>query len=165
MFTKTRAALPKQRNNRRRIIVIDIENLIGGAVLDTTDVHWAKECLREVIDIESGDQIVIGTSHIGLLATGVAWPNQRYVIGSGPDGADLALLEVLEEGIASRFAEVVLVSGDGIFTETTARLTAAGVDVHVIAHCDGLSRRLRMAASNVTELHTRYNPAARLGAA
>jgi len=79
-------------------------------------------------------------------------------MGSGLDGADLALLEVLGENIAARFTEVVLVSGDGIFADAVAVFAALGVHTTVIAHRDGLSRRLELAASVVQFLPDRPNP-------
>jgi len=68
---------------------------------------------------------------------------------SGRDGADRALLEVLAENIAARFAEVVLVSGDGIFADAIAAVAGQGIHTTVIAHRDGLSRRLELAANTV----------------
>ena len=159
MFTPRTAWLPRKQRlmQGRRLVLVDIENVVGGAVVAPEAVLWAKANVRKVIDIDPDDQIVIGTSHIGLLSTGCAWPNLRYVVRSGPDGADLALLEVLEENIADRFDEVVLVSGDGIFASTVSSLTHDGVTVIVVSHPDGLSSRLRIAASRVTYLPERYH--------
>jgi hypothetical protein len=161
MFTCKAVALPpmKRAMRGRRLVIVDIENVVGGAVLSQEAALWAKAQVREVIAVTASDQIVIGTSHIGLLPTGCAWPKLRFVVASGPDGADRALLEVLEENVAGRFGEVVLVSGDGIFTEAVSGLTRRGVRVAVVAHKDGLSNRLRMAATHVAYLPTRYDAA------
>jgi hypothetical protein len=71
-------------------------------------------------------------------------------VRSGPNGADLALLEVLErEEVEGRSSRVVIGSGDGIFAEAAARLQAGGVDVTVVTRAQSLSRRLRLAALNV----------------
>ena len=77
---------------------------------------------------------------------------------SGLDGADLVLLEVLGENIADRFGEVVLVSGDGIFADALAELASQGVHTTVVAHSDGLSRRLELAANAVRFLPNRPAP-------
>lgn len=158
MFTP-RVALPQQRTNHRRIVIVDIENLTGGAVLCCETAHWARKALAQAIGLTDDDQVVIGTSHIGLLNTAVAWPRQRYVVRSGADGADLALLEVLDEGLAARYDEIVLVTGDGIFADAAGRLAGAGALVHIVAQSDALSGRLRLAASKVTLLYSRPEPA------
>jgi uncharacterized LabA/DUF88 family protein len=74
-------------------------------------------------------------------------------VRSGEDGADLALLDVLlGERVAARFDEVVLASGDGIFTDAVAALGTAGVDVTVLARSGHCSKRLRLAARHTVLL-------------
>jgi hypothetical protein len=69
------------------------------------------------------------------------------VVGSGPDGADLALLEVLaEHDVEGRFDAVVVASGDGIFTDAVSELAGMGLSTLVISRPEALSRRLRLAA-------------------
>ncbi|MDF2897943.1 MAG: hypothetical protein K0Q46_4729 [Rhodococcus erythropolis] len=166
MFSHEVAVLPLKRCLRgRRLVLIDIENVIGGAVLHEDAARWAKTQTLKVIGIGAADHIVIGTSHIGLLPVGCAWTNLRYVVGSGPDGADRALLSVLDEDVESRFDEIVLVSGDGIFTDKIAALAARGLRVTVIAHPGGLSKRLRLAAHLTFYLTDHYADGALGGAA
>lgn len=140
----------------RRLAVVDIENLIGGAVLHPTEAAWARRRLIEAGVLTEADQAVIGTSHVGLVHIGMAWTRQRYVLGSGPDGADLALLDVLDEDLPAKYDEVVLASGDGIFAGAVAELCAAGLSVHVVAVRNRLSRRLRLAATQITLLDQPY---------
>ncbi len=168
MFTSTTVRPKGSRHcmGGRRLVLVDIENVVGGAVTDVSAAVWAKARVEEVIGSTDGDQVVIGVSHIGLLATGVGWPRRRYVLGSGPDGADRALLNVMDEDLADRFEEVVVVSGDGIFAQAVGALAGAGVTVTVVAHPDGLSRRLRLAAVHVRRMPSRFLPAvAALGGA
>jgi hypothetical protein len=139
-------------HSERQLTVVDIENLIGGAVLHADDVSWARQRLTTATNLASDDQVVIGTSHVGLIHVGTTWTHQRYVVGSGPNGADHALLDVLAEDLPTKYGRVILASGDGIFTEAVTTLTSSGVHVHVVALRDRLSRRLRMAASQVTLL-------------
>jgi hypothetical protein len=138
----------KRQLDGRRIILVDIENLVGGGVSEIEVANAALAAINPIIGNEEHDQTVIGVSHFSALASGCARPNARLVMRSGKNGADLALLEVLEcENIEERFGQVVLVSGDGIFTESVARLGSCGVRVTVVAREGSLSRRLRMAAS------------------
>ena len=94
---------------------------------------------------------MVATSHHAAAATWFAWPAAtRRLIRSGRDGADLALLEVIEkERIAERFAGVTLGSGDGIFAPAAARLQSLGCVVTVVSRRAGLSRQLRMAFRDV----------------
>lgn len=137
----------------RRLVVVDIENVAGGAVLTTEQATRARRAVEETVPSSGDELIVIGTSHVGLLASRIAWPGPRIVVRSGSDGADLALLEVLTtERVEERFDSVVLVSGDGIFTDAVAAVEARGVDVTVVAHVDGCAKRLRLAASRTVFL-------------
>ena len=142
----------------RRLVLVDIENMIGGAVRDSDSVVWAKQQFDYLVDLRPGDHVVVGTSHIGLLETACNWPHARYVMRSGRDGADLALLEVLDEDVAARFGQVVIVSGDGIFTQKVADLASRGLRVTVVAHPDGLATRLRLATHHITYLPHRHQP-------
>lgn len=155
MFTGKAVALPlKKRVLRgRRLVVVDIENVLGGAVLAAGQSVEAHRAVQGVVALTGCEQVVIGTSHIGVLATWLGWRGPRIVVRSGENGADLALLEVLtEERIEERFDELVLVSGDGIFADAVAALGAVGVSVTVVAHRTGCSRRLQMAASRTVFL-------------
>lgn len=157
MFSSTTVALPlKKRVLRgRRLVVVDIENMVGGAVMAAEDAAWVRRCLQEAVGLREDEQVIIATSHISFMAAGLGWQGRPRLLPprSGKDGADLALLEVLAgERIEERFDEVVLASGDGIFTDAVAALGGAGVRVTVVAHRDGCSKRLRMAASHTVFL-------------
>lgn len=156
--SSSRMASPFSRG--RQLVVVDIENLAGGACTTAPAVQSAREALIATDQTGEADQVVIGTSHIGLVQVGSAWEGVRYVVRSGRDGADLALLEVLSENVASRFESLVLASGDGIFTSTVADLAAAGVHVTVIGRRGHVARTLQMAASRVLYLDTAPGPRA-----
>lgn len=165
MFSSTTVALPlKKRVLRgRRLVVVDIENMVGGAVMAAEDAAQARRCLQEAVGLREDEQVIIATSHISFMAAALGWQGAHRNLPprSGKDGADLALLDVLTgERVEERFDEVVLASGDGIFTDVVAALGAAGVKVTVVAHRDGCSKRLRMAAS-----HTVFLQAGALGLA
>ena len=156
MFTRTAAALPlKKRVLRGRcLVLVDIENVVGGAVMAVEEAASAHQSIDDAVPLSGREHIVIGTSHIGVLASWLGWSGPRIVTRSGENGADLALLEVLTgERVEERFDEVVLVSGDGIFTEAVAELGAAGVAVTVVARRGRCSKRLRMAASRTIFLN------------
>lgn len=143
---------------KRRIVLVDIENVVGGLPAVRDHVPWAKAVIGGCIPAQPGDHVVIGVGPTGLLDLACAWKSVRYVMRPGQNGADLALLEVLGENIADRFTEVVLVSGDGIFTHAIAELAARGVTTTVVAHASGLSRRLELAAAEVRLLPEQPSP-------
>lgn len=132
----------------RRLILIDIENISGGAIRTLAEARWVQRILDSTLGLRHQEQVIVGVSKAGAIHTGPVWTSARMVVGTGVDGADHALLDVLNnENIADRFDEVVLVSGDGIFTETVATLGGHGVKVTVVAHRTSLAKRLQMAAS------------------
>lgn len=139
---------------QRRLILIDIENVGGGPLLDRRVVARASREIVQAVKPRPGDQVILGVSHAGLLEAAHHWPSIRYVVRSGRNGADLALLEVLDENVSSRFKEVVLVSGDGIFATVIAELALHGTTSTVVAHAKSLSHQLKLAAGAV-----RYFPA------
>lgn len=149
MFTCTAVALPQKKRSLRgrRLVVVDIENVVGGAVLTVDQAEGAHLVIEKVAGLSGCEQVVIGTSHVGVVSTGLGWQGPRLVVRSGENGADIALLEVLtEERVEERFDEVVLVSGDGIFAGAIAALAAAGLRVTVLAPVGHCSKRLQLAA-------------------
>lgn len=157
-FTETLKGAESRKIAIRRIVLVDIENVVGGLSAVRDYVSWAKVVVAECVPAQPGDHVVIGVGPTGLLDVACAWPTVRYVMRPGQNGADLALLEVLGENIADRFTEVVLVSGDGIFTHAIAALASRGVKTTVVAHAGGLSRRLGLAAAEVRRLPEQPSP-------
>jgi hypothetical protein len=131
---------------------VDIENVVGGECSTEARSRWAQRRIVDEIGELPTDFFVVAMDASGLAHAGWQWQTARRLVGYGKDGADLALLEVLSEDVDRRFEQVVLASGDGIFTEPTVELTSRGVEVTVVAHECALSTRLRLAASRVVLL-------------
>lgn len=144
----------------RQLVLVDIENLAGGACLSAGTVQSAKAALVATRQIRAADHVVIGTSHIGLVPVGSVWSGVRYVVRSGRDGADLALLDVMAEDVANRFESVVLASGDGIFADEVAALAAAGVPTVVIGRRGHTARSLHLVAAQVIYIDSAPEPLA-----
>lgn len=142
-------AQKKRPLNGRRLVLVDLENVLGGALMTIEQASCARRYISDALCLKSTEQVIVGIGPTALLAAGVCWPGSRIVMGHGRDGADLALLDVLStERVEERFDEVVLVSGDGIFSEAIAALGAYGIDVTVVSLAGSCSKRLRMAASS-----------------
>jgi NYN domain-containing protein len=134
----------------RGLHLVDIENLAGAAVPSLDQVCAVQGLYTGRLALGVLDQVVIASSHLTLLNVALGWPHARYRVRSGPDGADLELLDVLlAENIAARFTHVVIGSGDGAFAYAAVSLAAAGVRVTVVSRRASLSRRLALAAHEV----------------
>ena len=91
-----------------------------------------------------------GVQPLGSQDSSLRLPGARRRWRSGPDGADLALIDELSDlRIMKRYRRVTLCSGDGIFADSLAALAAAGIVVTVVSVRDRLARRLAMAAHEV----------------
>jgi hypothetical protein len=137
----------------RSLHLVDVENLLGGTSFTETDVVVAAAAYGTVAAVAAGDLVVVSSSHHTAFATWFGWGDARRVVRSGQDGADLALIEIIEtENVAMRFDRVVIASGDKIFAVSAAQLQAAGVEVTVVSRRQSLSRQLRLAVRDVRYL-------------
>jgi hypothetical protein len=143
----------RERFPERGLHLIDIENLAGGSKPSYEQIRGVRGRYAGHLTFGDLDQVVVASSHLTLLTAARGWPHARYRVRSGPDGADLELLDViLHEEVAARFTHVILGSGDGAFARAAAGLAAAGVRVTVVSRRDSLSSRLAFAASEVIYL-------------
>jgi hypothetical protein len=151
-----RAARTAWRRFPARVLhLVDIENLAGTGAPAEWQVAGLRRAYAARVGIGPLDQVVIGCSHKALPATWPGWPGARYLVRSGPDGADIELLAVLAgEDVAARFPHVAIASGDGIFTLAAAGLAAAGCQVTVVSRSAALATALRLAAGRVIYLDT-----------
>ena len=133
----------------RRLHLVDIENLAGASRPNLSQVHQALGRYTDCLAFGAMDQVEVASSHLTLLNAALGWPHAHYRVRSGPDGADLALLDVLRyENVAQRFTHVVIGSGDHLFAEEAAHLAAQGVWVTVISRHRSLSLRLALGAAS-----------------
>lgn len=137
----------------RTVHLIDLENMVGSGHLTESAVRRARAAYAAAIVVAPGDLVIVGISHHNQLAAGFGWPEARRVVRSGPDGADLALQEVMAtEQLESRFGACLLVTGDGGFAHPVAALIGLGLRVGVLAPKGQLSAALRLAAIATCEI-------------
>ena len=145
-----RRACGRRRFPARRLHLVDIENLAGDSLPSLRQVRQAQGLYAGCLGFGAMDQVEVASSHLTLLNAAIGWPRARYRVRSGPDGADLALLDVLRhENVATRFTHVAIGSGDHIFAEEAAHLAAQGAWVTVVSRRRSLSARLALAAREV----------------
>ena len=145
----------------RTLHVVDAENLAGGPRCTAEQVREVRASYEEIAGVRPGDLVVVSSSHFAAPSVWFGWGGQaRHVTRSGPDGADLALIEVIErEAVAERFDRVVIGSGDGIFSMPCAALQASGVEVAVVAATQrSLSAQLRLAARDIRVMEDAHVP-------
>ena len=107
----------------RHLVLIDIENLAATATPTCEEVEMVRAALTAVLPDFRLVQRIVACSHHAAPTAAFAFPGARHLWRSGPNGADLALLDVLEnEHVDRRFDRVTLCSGDGIFAASAARL-------------------------------------------
>jgi hypothetical protein len=148
-------AAAQRRFPARRLHLVDIENLAGDPRPSISQVRQALGRYTGCLAFGAMDQVEVASSHLTLLNAALGWPHAHYRVRSGPDGADLALLDVLQhENVATRFTHVAIGSGDHLFAEEAAHLAARGVWVTVVSRQRSLSPRLALAAREVIFLDT-----------
>jgi hypothetical protein len=141
---------PMRNRPKRAIHLLDVENLLANPRPAPKEVERCRAQYEALVRPGPSDQVVLSCNHGAAISVGPAWSNARLLLRSGADGADLVLLEVIErEALETRFDEVIIGSGDGIFTDAAARLVAHGPRVTIVSRPESLSRRLRLAASGV----------------
>ena len=134
----------------RRLHLVDIENLVGHPRPSLCQVRQALRLYTGCLALGPMDQVEVASSHLTLLNAALGWPHAHYRVRSGPDGADLALLDVLRhEKVAKRFTHVAIASGDHLFAEEAAHLATQGVWVTVVSQRCSLSPLLALAAREV----------------
>jgi hypothetical protein len=145
----------RYRFPQRRLHLVDIENLTGDSLPSLAQVCEAQSLYSYCLALGALDQVEVASSHLTLLNAALGWPHAHYRVRSGPNGADLALLDVLKhENVANRFTHVAIGSGDHLFAEEAARLATQGVWVTVVSRRHSLSPRLALAAREVIFLDT-----------
>ena len=111
----------KKKQTTRSIFLGDIENLAWDKQANTrtlpsirTNSAAVSIKLQEYSPLE-----VLASSHYFAKQIWFAWGRTtRRLLGSGPDGADKPLLDLVNnEKLHERFDTVIIGSGDGIFTK------------------------------------------------
>ena len=148
----------KRKQTTRSIFLGDIENLAWDKQANTLTLPSIRT-ISDAVSIklqEYSPLEVLASSHYFAKQIWFAWGRTtRRLLGSGPDGADKALLDLVNnEKLHERFDTVIIGSGDGIFTKVATEL--ASRKVHVIAaYGNGrLSKELQLAVHETIELTT-----------
>ncbi|WP_075725458.1 NYN domain-containing protein [Corynebacterium aquilae] len=142
----------------RRLILVDIENFNGGPVATVTQSTWCYRMLSNWLSFSDSDHIVVASDVTTVTNLCKDWGHHRVLAGRGHNGADLQLLEVLEESVEARYSEILLVSGDAIYSDKVSYLAGQGIPTTVYSHACALAKRLQFAATTVVTSPTTQEP-------
>ena len=140
----------KTEKRKRRLFIVDIENYRGKSLITERDARGARSDIEKSFNLNPADLVVVGTSHpSNFLSAKIAWPGVEHCLRRGHNGADLALIESAEAHMSNieTFSEVVVLSGDGIFTRLVRRIKERGVKATVASLANQVNRSLAESAS------------------
>ena len=135
----------------RRLVLVDIENLVGGSGITATSVSGAVHSLREAISPSDDDVWAVACGPT-LLTAAMSLFTSRVLLGRGENGADNRLLEWLEPvSVVGRYSSIVLASGDSAaFAAPIRRLAELGVPTDVYLGAGFIGADLDRAARSVS---------------
>lgn len=124
------------------LAVIDAENLdrarIHSGLTPRLGQRW-----RQVVPAHPQLTTYVGSDASRFGAMVREFPTDHRVVGFGPDGGELALIEVINEQLLDgQFGCLVIGSGDGEFVNVAWKARTLGLLVVVVALDDCLSTRL-----------------------
>lgn len=150
-ITKRKKEKSMRRKIERTLVIVDLENLAGGSEF----VGQKSQAIRDMIsDVnkQSSNTLIIVATGIGAVNSSPEilwhWVDSRFLIGSGVDGADNELLNVLsKEPLAESTSHIQIWSGDHCFAPISRKLKRLGCSVEIFANEGSLSRELDAAAT------------------
>ena len=149
---KSESVIPEE-GLQRSLHLVDIENLLSDPFCeDTGYIEATISDYKDVSEWRAGDQVLVAANP--WLSKKLAFSLQdwtcRLFTAHGPDGADLRLLEEgAQEILLTRFDQLVVGSGDGIFAGALALSRKLGLKSVTISRSPNLSRKLAAASDEV----------------
>ena len=128
----------------RRAHYVDIENLCGLGLPKHDQIMLAMTRFQFAIGSTSGERLTVACNHKVAPVVGFALglSGAQLQRGSGPDGADNALLEVLIDDLErGRVNRIVIGSGDGCFAEALVPYRHLLEEIIFVAPTGSLSKR------------------------
>lgn len=148
---RTLYVVPERRTPRasyapagRTLHLVDLENLMGGPFQPRSILRRVSDLYRTSAPVRNADHVIVAVNPALVVEAALAWSGARLLMAGGPDGADLALLEEVQnvEWVASRYDRVVIGSGDGIFAPVADAIRTCGIAVGVVAQEGRMSMHL-----------------------
>ena len=134
----------------RTVHVVDVENLIGEDHRDATveQIRAVIEDYRQLVGARDGDLFFFGANPELKFRVMVATGSNQVRGYKGKDGADKALLDVVDgDWVVGQFDRVCVASGDHAFAPLARSLKGEGLHVTVVSRPMSVSAELYRAAS------------------
>ena len=145
----TSSSTSARLGSARSFHVIDVENLLGAEHILPIAPGFGS-LYRECSGAGPDDLLLVGADRAHLFGLRGAFPGAHVVVGTGPDGADDALIDALDlSTIARGHDSIVIASGDHRFAGLAAGARSVGLEVVVLARRAGLHRMLGAQADRV----------------
>jgi len=128
----------------RRAHYVDIENLCGLGLPEHEQILLAMARFERAIGSITGERLTVACNHKVAPTVGftLGLSGAQLQRGSGPDGADHALLEILLDDLNhERVSSVVVGSGDGCFADALAPYREQLEELVFVAPTGSLSHR------------------------
>lgn len=139
--------------------LIDIENLVGSPIPTQDQAQSVEAEIGRLLQSDVSTQCVIACNHLAASCLFGYMSATRRILKSGPNGADLALLDSIDaETISERYSRVVIGSGDNIFAPIARYLVNQGVEVIVISRPESLGKALSLVATEVLLISQPISP-------
>ncbi len=139
------------RANGRTCHIVDIENLVGS--LESRHIYSDEVRAKVFTEVSSGyqrkwvhssDLVYVGCDAAIMYSTALDWEHYSVRFGRGKDGADRALMEVIDIDAVARSCDVLqIASGDHAFADLARLARSEGLFVRAVARSGQLSRELR----------------------
>jgi NYN domain len=134
----------------RTLHLLDAENLARTSHCTPESVLDSYFHYTDLFEPTPTDLWIIAASHHNAGAVFFGWSSLSFqaLMRSGPDGAELALIEACLDQIDNlKVSHVVIGSGDGLFVDLVLELQRRGISVTVVGFEGHTSARLRLAAN------------------
>ena len=143
----------KNSNSNRKIVIVDLENMMFGDHADASRPDRSQEILELAEARRPTDMVIVGCNPRLAFSAKNLFPSSQIVTGHGKDGADIALIETLDlNHAAERFDELCIVSGDHAFAPIAHAARQRGLRIRVVAPRFGMSTALRVYADTAVHL-------------
>lgn len=140
----------------RRIHLIDIENLAGGAGVGPDEFRRVWHVYRHhAAGARPGDHIVVAASRFAARDAALALVGEpiQWRWRDGKDGAEIALIEHIDLAHAARrFGTIVVASGDHAFAPLMREARHLGMATQLVVGRGTCSRELWQACSTHTRM-------------
>jgi len=154
MAAKTSRQDFTELRTNRKVHLVDVDNLTRGPTQDLAVHQQVRRWYDTASQRQVGDLCFVAMSHYSAFPTSQVWAGAKLYWRSGPDGADHALINAIDEIQLSGLRRVCLGSGDTIFRYALWTVRESGIPVTVVCPECSLSTGLTSVADDLLVLPT-----------